>query len=198
MQNKVGACLTDPTLRQILTTPSKRLRLREIMDEGKILIVNLSKGRIGEENAALLGSLLVSRLNLAALSRADSDPLHRRDFFVYLDEFHTFTSRASITMLSELRKYRVGMVLAHQYLAQVDPLVKEAILGNVGTLISFRVGATDAEVLANEFYPHFSMTDITNLPNHHIYLKLLIDGQVSPPFSAITLPPHRVSPMREH
>lgn len=189
VQNKVGACLTDPILHEILTAPQNRIRLREIMDTGGILLVNLSKGRIGEETASLLGSLLVSRLNMAALSRADLPPAQRRDFFVYIDEFQTFTSLSSVTMLSELRKYRIGMVLAHQYLAQLDPLVKEAILGNVGTPIVFRLGATDAESFAQEFYPYFTATDITNLANHHIYLKLMIDGTVSAPFSAVTVPP---------
>lgn len=189
VQNKVGACLTDPILHEILTAPKNRIRLREIMDTGGILLVNLSKGRIGEETASLLGSLLVSRLNMAALSRADLPPEQRRDFFVYIDEFQTFTSLSSVTMLSELRKYRIGMTLAHQYLAQLDPLVKEAILGNVGTPIVFRLGATDAETFAQELYPYFTATDITSLPNHHIYLKLMIDGRVSPPFSAETVPP---------
>lgn len=189
IQNKVGAFLTDPVLRRILTVPQGNLRLREIMDGGKVLLVDLSKGKIGEDTASLLGSLLASRINLAALSRADTPEHERRDFFVYLDEFQTFTSLSFVTMLSELRKYRVGVVLAHQYLAQLDMQVKEAILGNVGTLASFRLGATDAEVFAQEFHPHFTTTDITNLANRRIYLKLMIEGHVSAPFSAETLPP---------
>lgn len=186
LQNKVGAFLADPLLRRILTG-NNDIHVRDIMDNGKILLVNLSKGIIGEDVAGLLGALLVSRINLAALSRADTPSAERRPFFCYLDEFQTFSSLAFITMLSELRKYRVGMTLGHQYLDQLDPGVQAAILGNVGTQIVFRVGAADAELFAQEFYPHFTVTDFTNLPNHHVYLKLMIDGMVSKPFSAETL-----------
>jgi type IV secretory pathway VirB4 component len=187
LQNKVGAFLTDPTLQRILAVPKSSFRLRQMMDSGGVLLVDLSKGLIGEDTAALLGSLLTSRINLAALSRADVPEDKRRDFYVYLDEFQTFTSLAFVTMLSELRKYHVGMVLAHQYLGQLDPKVSEAILGNVGTLIAFRIGAADAEVLAPEFEPIFAAPDMTSLPNYRIYLKLMIDGSVSQPFSAETL-----------
>ena len=189
IQNKVGAFLTDPVLSRILTVPRSSFKLRQVMDEGKILLVNLSKGRIGEDTAALLGALLVSRINLAALSRADVPENERRDFFCYLDEFQTFTNLSFVNMLSELRKYRVGMILAHQYLAQLEPEVKEAVLGNAGTTVTFRLGASDAEVFAQEYYPFFNATDITNLPNYQIYLKLMIDGQVSRPFSARTVTP---------
>src|SRR2546427_10177887 len=122
-----------------------------------------------------------------SLSRANQSETSRRDFFLYLDEFHTFTTQSLASMLSELRKYRVGMVLAHQYLAQIDPVVLESILGNVGTLVCFRVGPADAEILGQEFHPPFSAFDLTNLPNHAIYLRLMIDGAVSPPFSAETV-----------
>jgi type IV secretory pathway TraG/TraD family ATPase VirD4 len=163
--------------------------MRPIMDEGKILLVNLAKGKIGEDTSALLGSLLVSRINLAALSRADVPDTDRRPFYCYLDEFQTFTSLTFVTMLSELRKYRVGMTLAHQYLGQLDPAVFDAILGNVGTLVAFRLGSADAETFAREFFPVFGQTDFTNLANHHIYLRMIIDGAVSRPFSAETLAP---------
>lgn len=189
VQNKIAACLTDPVLNDILTAPRKRIRLRALMDGRRILLVNLSKGQIGEESSALLGSLLVSRLNMAALSRAASDISGRPNFFVYIDEFHSFTSLSSVTMLAELRKYHVGMVLAHQYTAQLDPRLMDAILGNAGTLIAFRLGAADAEVFAREFYPYFSVADLTNLPNRQVYLKLMIDGRVSRPFSAETIAP---------
>jgi type IV secretory pathway VirB4 component len=192
IQNKVGAFLTDPVLNRILTVKQSSFRLRHIMDDGQILLVNLAKGKIGEDTAGLLGALLMSRINLAALSRSDIPENQRRDFFCYLDEFQTFTSLTFITMLSELRKYHVGMVLAHQYLTQLDPQVKDAILGNAATTVVFRVGAADAEVFAQEFYPHFDMTDLTNLDNHHIYLKLMIEGKVSTPFSAETLTPDQV------
>ncbi len=156
------------------------------MDEGKILLVNLAKGKIGEDTATLLGALLVTRVGLAALSRADVSEESRKDFYLYLDEFQNFTTLSLATMLSELRKYRVNMIFAHQYLSQLDLQVRDAILGNVGTLISFRLGVTDAELLEKEFYPEFSIKDLISLPNYHIYLKLMINGMLSAPFSAKT------------
>jgi hypothetical protein len=159
------------------------------MDQGKILLVNLAKGIIGEDTASLLGALLVARFGLAALSRADTPEEQRRDYFLYLDEFHSFTTLSLAEMLSELRKYRLDLILAHQYMAQLDPKMRDAIFGNVGTIISFRIGAVDADLLAQEFYPEFSVVDLNNLPNHHIYLKLMIDGVPSRPFSAMTLEP---------
>ena len=157
------------------------------MDEGKILLVNLAKGKIGEHNTALLGALLVARVGLTALTRVDVDEADRKDFFVFLDEFHGYTSLSLANMLSELRKYHVGLVLAHQYLTQLHPDNRDAILGNVGTMITFRIGPADAKILGEEFYPEFSTGDLMNLPNYHIYLKLMIDGVVSNPFSAETL-----------
>jgi hypothetical protein len=189
IQNKVGAFLSNPLLYKILTNPETPLSLRRIMDEGKILLVNLAKGSVGEDTANLLGSLLISRLDLAALSRADTPELERRDYTLYLDEFHNFTTQSLVLMLSELRKYRLSLVLAHQYLTQLEPPVKDAILGNAGTIIVFRIGAVDAEVLSKEFAPEISAADFTNLPNYHIYLKLMIDGRISRPFSAVTLTP---------
>lgn len=189
IQNKVGAFLSDPVLNRILTQDRSAFKLRQVMDEGKILLVNLSKGQLGEDTSGLLGSLLVSRIGLAALSRSDVPEAERRDFFLYLDEFHSFTTLSMTTMLSELRKYRVGLSLANQYLSQLDEKIQDAILGNAGTIISFRLGLNDAEILAKEFYPEVSVQDLMNLPNHHIYLKLIIDGQVSRPFSARTFRP---------
>jgi hypothetical protein len=157
------------------------------MDEGKILLVNLAKGKIGADASALLGALLVTKIGLAGLSRADVQEENRRDFYIYLDEFQNLATLSLATMLSELRKYRVDMILSHQYLSQLDPQVRDAILGNTGTIISFRLGLTDAEVLAGEFYPFFSARDLINLPNYHVYLKLMIHGVVSQPFSAETL-----------
>lgn len=192
VQNKVGAFLADPVLHKILIQSKSSFRLRDVMDRQKILLVNLAKGKLGEDSASLLGSLLVARIGLAGLSRGDIPEDERKDCFVYLDEFHSFTTLSLAQMLSELRKYRVGLVLAHQYLTQVDEQVRDAVLGNAGTMICFRVGPNDAEILAREFYPEFSMTDLTNLPNYHIYLKLMIDGVVSKPFSAVTRTPRTV------
>lgn len=188
IQNKVGAFLADPTLHCILTQPKSSFNLRQIMDDGKIFLVNLAKGKLGEDTASLLGSLLVSSIGLTAIRRADAPEETRRDFYLYLDEFHTFTTLSLAGMLSELRKYRLNLILAHQYLSQLEPQVRDAILGNVGTIIAFRIGLPDAELLESEFFPDFRATDLINLPNYHIYLKLMIDGRVSSPFSARTLP----------
>lgn len=189
IQNKVGAFVSHPLLQKILNKPEKPLNLRKIMDDGKILLVNLSKGSIGEDISNLLGSLLISRFDLAALSRADKTENERADFTLYLDEFHNFTTQSLMFMLSELRKYRLSLVLAHQYLSQLTQNIRDAILGNVGTIIIFRIGAIDAETIAMEFAPDLKQTDLMNLPNYHIYLKLMIDGRISRPFSAITSPP---------
>jgi Type IV secretion-system coupling protein DNA-binding domain len=189
IQNKVGAFLANPLLNRILTQPKSAFNVRQIMDGGKILLVNLAKGKIGEDTASLLGALLVSTISMAALGRAEVPAESRRDFAVYLDEFQTFTTLSLANMLSELRKYHVGLVLAHQYLAQLDLAVRDAVLGNVGTTIAFRVGPADAEVLVKEFQPEITGFDLLTLPNYHIYLKLLVDGVVSRPFSAETLMP---------
>jgi Type IV secretion-system coupling protein DNA-binding domain len=188
IQNKVGAFLSSPVLRNILVQPKSSFDLRQVIDEGKILLVNLAKGRIGEDTAGLLGAMLVSRIGLAGLSRADTPEDERRDFHVYLDEFQNFTTLSLASMLSELRKYRVSLTLSHQYLSQLEPEVRDAILGNVGTTISFRLGVPDAEILAKEFYPEFSVEDLINLPNYHIYLKLMVGGVVSRPFSGVSVP----------
>src|SRR5262249_31612391 len=186
IQNKVGAFLTDPLLNRILTQKKSAFDLRQVMDEGKIVLVNLAKGKIGGDASALLGALLVTKIGLAGLSRADTPEESRRDFYLYLDEFQSFATLSLANMLSELRKYRVNMILSHQFQSQLEPQVRDAILGNIGTIISFRLGLTDAEILAGEFYPFFSARDLINLPNYHIYLKLMIDGVVSQPFSAET------------
>ena len=187
IQNKLGALLSDPTLRRILVAPKVDLHLRELMDGGGVLLVNLSKGRLGEDSSNVLGGLLISTLGLAALSRADAPAHERPPFFVYIDEFQSFTTLAFVNMLAELRKYGLGLTLAHQHFHQLEADVRHAVLGNVGTLIAFRVGAEDAHYLAQEFQPVFGVIDLINLPNRHFYLKLMIDGSPSRPFSARTL-----------
>jgi type IV secretory pathway TraG/TraD family ATPase VirD4 len=189
IQNKVGAFLADPTLRRILTTPERPLQLRRIMDEGKILIVNLARGQVGEDTASLLGALMITTVALAAFSRAEVDEAERRPFFVYLDEFQSFTTRSLATMTAELRKYAIGVVASHQYLTQVEPPVIDAVLGNAGTIICFRLGPRDAAAMSGQFEPKFEPPDLVNLPNHQIYLRLMIDGAPSQPFSADTLRP---------
>ncbi len=188
IQNKVGAFLADPVLNTIMSQPRSAFDLRQIMDEGRILLVNLAKGKIGEDVAALLGALLVSRIGLAGLSRAEVPETSRRDFYVYLDEFQSFTTLSLANMMSELRKYHVNLILAHQYLSQLDEQVRDAILGNVGTVISFRMGLADAEIVGKEFWPEFSKEDLVRLPNYSIYIKLMVNGAVTTPFSAETYP----------
>jgi hypothetical protein len=181
IQNKVGAFLADPTLYRILTNPERPIHIRRIMDEGKILLVNLAKGQIGEDASSLLGGLLVTTIGLAAYSRQDTALAARRPFYCYLDEFQNFTTLSVANMLSELRKYRVGMIVVHQYLEQLDPAVRHAVLGNVGTLISFRLGPKDASVIGLEFQERFTPVDLMNLPNYQVYLRLMIDGTPSAP-----------------
>lgn len=187
IQNKLGALLADPALYRVLVAPKVDLHFRQIMDEGGVLIVNLAKGRLGEDSSSTLGSLLVSTIGLAALSRADMPAEKRRPFFLYVDEFQSFTTLAFANMMSELRKYGLGLVLAHQHFHQLEPDVRHAVLGNAGTLISFRVGPEDATILSREFQPTFGIEDLLNLPNRHFYLRLMIDGSPSRPFSAVTL-----------
>lgn len=187
LQNKVGALLTDPLLRRILTEDGRALDLNETLTQSKVLLVNLDKGQIGEGPAALLGSLLVSHIALVGLTRGTAPEEFRKDFFVYLDEFQTFTTDFLATMLSELRKYGVGLVLAHQYLDQLTPPIRDAVFGNAGSIVSFRVGAADAGFLAREFAPKFGPVDLTSLPRFAVYVRLMIDGATSQPFSATTL-----------
>lgn len=184
IQNKLGAMLADPRLYRLLVEPPVDLRFRQLMDQGKILLVNVSKGRIGEDSALVLGSLIVSTLALAAFSRSELPESERRPFHLYVDEFHNFTTLSFVSMLAELRKYALGVTLAHQYLHQLEPEVLHAVLGNAGSLISFRVGAEDAPVLAREFEPVFGVEDLTALPNYCFYTRLMVDGSPTRPFSS--------------
>jgi len=189
VQNKVGQFISNPLMRNIIGQAKSSVNMRRIMDEGKILILNLSKGKIGEDNSLLLGALLITKLQLAAMSRVDTLEEKRKDFFLYVDEFQNFATEAFVNILSEARKYRLSLILGHQYIAQMDETVRDAVFGNVGTLVSFRVGAEDAEYLEKEFSPEIFATDFVNLAKYNVYLKLMIDGISSRPFSAQTLPP---------
>ena len=186
LQNKLGALLTDPRLRSILDTPKTSVDLDRAMAEGQAILINLNKGELGEGPATLLGGLITARLTLAGLARSRFSETDRRAFFVYLDEFPSFATSLLATGLSELRKYRVGFTLAHQYLSQLDPFIRDAALGNVGTTLCFRVGAKDAPLLAGELAPTFEPVDLVRLPNRMVYARMLVDGQVSRPFSFAT------------
>ena len=186
IQNKVGAMLADPILRRILTESPKPLRFRSLIDRNTILLVNLAKGRLGGDSSHLLGALLVTTLGLAAYSRADIPESERRDYGVIVDEFQNFTTKSIADMASELRKFRLHLILANQYIDQLDPDIRGAVLGNAGSLILFRVGPRDARILESEFEPRVSAIDLMYLPNYEIYLKLMIDGAPSRPFSART------------
>ncbi|KUK50098.1 MAG: hypothetical protein XD75_0041 [Parcubacteria bacterium 33_209] len=194
IQNKIGQFLSNEVLRRVISQPKSSFDFRKMMDEGKILLVNLSKGKIGEDSASLLGAMLIAKIGLAALSRQDIPEEERKDFYLYVDEFQSFATSSFVDILSESRKYRLNLVLSNQYLGQIEEKIRMAILGNVGTLVSFRVGAEDARYLAQEFYPVFSQDHLVNLPAYNIYLKLMIDGKTSQPFSAETLPPVNISP----
>lgn len=187
--NKVGQFLADPGVRNIVGQQKNRIPFRKVIDDRRILIANLSKGKIGEDNAILLGSLLLTKLQLAALSRADVSEERREDFYLYVDECQNFFTESVASMLAEMRKYRLNLILANQHLDQLNELIRKAILGNVGTLITFRVGAPDAEALKEDFLPQFAKQDFLNLPRYQIYLRLMIDGVVSEGFSANALPP---------
>ena len=189
IQNKVGQFLSSSLMRNIIGQTKSAIDLREVMDSGKILIMNLSKGRIGEDNSALLGAMMITKIQLAAMSRVDIPEKERRDFFLYIDEFQNFSTDSFANILSEARKYRLSLILAHQYIEQLSEKVKPAVFGNVGTMVVFRVGAADAEELVKEFTPTFTEEDIVNLPKYEMYLKLMIDGVSSAPFSAKGLPP---------
>ncbi len=187
--NKVGQFLSSSTIRNIVGQSESSINIREIMDQQKIMIVNLSRGKIGEDNSALLGAMMVTKVQLAAMSRADTTIDHRPDSYLYVDEFQNFATESFAVILSEARKYNLNLTMAHQYIAQLSDEVKDAVFGNAGTLITFRVGGIDAEALIGEFAPVFETTDLVNLDKHQIYTKLLINGISSPAFSARTLPP---------
>jgi len=192
IQNKIGQFVSNPLVRNIIGQPKSTFDIRKIMDDRKILIINLSKGRVGEANANLLGSMLITKIYLGAMSRADASEKVLNllpQFYLFVDEFQSFANESFADILSEARKYKLNLTVAHQYIEQMSEEVRAAVFGNVGTMIVFRVGAYDAEVLEKEFMPSFTAEDLVNLGFVQIYLKLMIDGVTSPAFSAVTLPP---------
>lgn len=202
IQNKVGQFLSTSLVRNIVGQSKSTIDIFDIMNAGKIFLVNLSKGRIGEDNSALLGGMLVTKMQLSAMERVRMPEEERVDFYLYVDEFQNFATDSFADILSEARKYRLDLILSHQYIAQivtdVSTKVRDAVFGNVGTMIAFRIGAADAEFLETEFSPEFTMEDMVNLPNRRIYLKLMVNGVSSRPFSASTLPPFREHTNREN
>jgi len=196
IQNKVGQFLSTSIIRNVVGQPKSTIDIFKIMNEGKIFLVNVSKGRIGEDNSALLGGMIITKIQLAAMERVRIPEEDRKDFYLYVDEFQNFATDSFANILSEARKYRLNLTVAHQYTAQLEnkdgSKVRDAVFGNVGTMIIFRVGADDADFLEKEFEPEFTAQDLVNLPNYNIYLKLMIDGVTSRPFSATTLPPIKI------
>lgn len=192
IQNKIGQFTNNPLIRNIIGQPKSSFDIRKLMDERKIIIVNLSKGRVGESNANLLGAMLITKIYLAAMSRADVTEKVLRSlpqFYLYVDEFQSFANESFADILSEARKYKLNLTIAHQYIEQMSEEVRAAVFGNVGTMVVFRVGAYDADVLEKEFAPQFTAEDIVNLGQYQLYLRLMIDGVGSQPFSARNLPP---------
>jgi len=193
--NKVGAFTANPVIRNIIGQPKSTFNIREIMDQGKILIVNLSKGLIGEDNASILGAFLVTKIQLAAMSRSDIPNIaDRRPFYLYVDEFQNFATDSFATILSEARKYALNLTVANQYISQMTESVRDAVFGNVGTMISFRVSADDAPILSKQFEPQFEPNDLLQMHNRHFIINMVINGEKAPAFSAttLTLPPEQI------
>ncbi|MBI4057871.1 type IV secretion system DNA-binding domain-containing protein [Candidatus Microgenomates bacterium] len=188
IQNKVGQFISSSVLRNILKSPKSTIDLDKVMNEGKILLLNLSQGRLGEDNAALLGAMTITKLQLAAMNRVNMKEEDRRDFYLYVDEFQNFATSSFIKILSEARKYRLNLILANQYIAQIPEDVRAAIFGNAGTMLSFIIGAQDAPYMAKEFGERFKEEDLLALGNYQAITKLAIDGITQPPFLAYTLP----------
>ena len=195
IQNKIGQFTGNPLIRNIIGQPKSSFDVRKMMDEKKILLINLSKGLVGETNADLIGSMLITKIYLAAMSRAELPPAQMKqmpNFYFYVDEFQSFANSTFANILSEARKYHLNLIIAHQYVAQMEDKIRDAVFGNVGTTIAFRTGPFDAEVLETVFAPQFEATDLVNLGFAQIYLSLMIDGVGSQPFSAVTLPPVKI------
>lgn len=195
IQNKVGQFLSTDLIRNIVCQSKSTINIFDIMNQGKILLINVSKGKIGEDNSALLGAMFITKIQMAAMERVRIPEEERLDFYLYVDEFQNFATESFAGILSEARKYRLNLILAHQYVGQLtsgtSTQIRDSIFGNVGTIIIFRVGAKDAEFLEKEFAPEFSVEDMVSLPNYNIYIKMVVDGVAYRPFSATILPPFK-------
>src|SRR3989304_19469 len=181
--SKFGRFVTNKLIRNIIGQSKSSFDFRQIMDQGKIILISLAKGELGEENSNFLGLILIPRILMAAMSRADMPKEQRRDFFLYVDEFQNFATPDFAVILSEARKYRLGLCVANQFIGQVEEEVKNAVFGNVGTMISFRVGTTDASYLSREYTPVFSEEDLLNIERFHVYIKTIVNNEPVPPFS---------------
>ena len=190
--NKLGGILSYPSVKRVLVSNTDQISLRSVMDTNKILLVNISKGILGADASYILGSLLLNSLASSAFSRIDTPPDEREIFFCYLDEFQNYTTASIIDMLSELRKFKLGLIMAHQYISQLDSKIRDAVLGNVGSIVCFRLSQADARFMEREFHPIFGTADFVNLANYDIYLKLMINGTPSRAFSARTIIPHQI------
>jgi len=198
--NKLGQFLSDPLLRNIFGQKQNKIDISKLMNDGKIIFINLSKGRIGEENSSFFGSMFLTKIKQAGMERASIPEADRKDFYLYIDEFHNIVTQTFENILSEARKYALNLTIAHQYIGQLIPQVQHAVLGNTGSLICFRVGGEDAVKLKPEFEPLFGVKDMINLAVGEIYIKMTIDGESYDPFSAETLrvlPPTHVSYRKE-
>ena len=184
--SKFDTFLANEIMRPILCQEKSSFNMRDIMDSRKILLINLSKGRIGETNAYLLGMILIGRIFMAAMSRGDMPEADRKDFHLYIDEFQNVTTKSISMILSEARKYRLSLTIAHQFIGQLEENIKKSIFGNVGSMVAFRIGSEDAEFLATYFQPVFIAEDLMNIPNYNACVKILIDGQTSRPFNITT------------
>lgn len=192
--SKMNIFTANDLVRPIISQPKSAFNFREIMDSGKILIINLSKGRLGDINSYLLGMIIVGKILMSALSRADIPEENRKDFYLYIDEFHNVTTRTITTVLAEARKYRLTMIFGHQYVGQLDEETQKAIFGNVGSMLAFRVGPDDAKYLVTQFEPVFDENDLVNFDNYNAGLRLLIKGETSKPFNIVTFPPSKGNP----
>jgi hypothetical protein len=181
--SKFGRFVTNRVIRNIIGQSKSSFDFRKIMDEGKILLINLAKGELGEENSNFLGLILVPRILMAAMSRADTPVENRRDFYLYVDEFQNFATPDFAVILSEARKYRLGLCVANQFIGQVEEEVKNAVFGNVGTIVAFRVGVSDANYLQHEFTPVFGEDDLLNVERYHAFVKTTVNNEPVPPFS---------------
>jgi hypothetical protein len=183
-------------MRPIIGQKETTLNFREIIDKKKILLVNLTKGRLGEINAALLGLIINGKIAMAAFSRVDMPEEERQDFFLYMDEFQNFCTESVATILSEARKYRLSLIIAHQFIGQLPDPIRDAVFGNIGTIMSLRVGPADAEFLIKEFEPNFTVHDLIHLDNYNFYVKIITEGKVSLPFNMISYPPEVSDPQK--